>query len=304
MDIKRLTHFIALAEEGRFALAAARVHLSHSAFSRSIQKLEEQLGLRLFDRGSKGAQLTPAGEVVLRRAKDLVFDSRCLQRDIELIKLGDVGEISLGAAPVPAAVIVPGLLCELREQSPRLMTRVHLGNLGQLLGQLDSQQIDFCMGDPRLMASHDRYDMVPLGKQAGGLYCRRGHPEERRGVASSETLTRYGVAMISVTPALLKSVSAASGFKATDDFPLAVECDDIGTLVHLVSHSDVLGLLPQAVAASHSQTLVRLNAHAPSPFHANVHAISLKGRTLSPSARRAIQTARAIAKAQSARVQS
>jgi len=98
MDIKRLTHFIALAEEGRFALAAARVHLSQAAFSRSIQTLEERMGLRLFDRGAKGAKLTPVGEVVLQRARDLVFDSRCLERDIALVKSGDVGEISVGAA--------------------------------------------------------------------------------------------------------------------------------------------------------------------------------------------------------------
>ena len=52
MDIRRLTHFIALAEEGRFAVAAERVHLSQAAFSRSIQALEQRMGLKLFDRGA------------------------------------------------------------------------------------------------------------------------------------------------------------------------------------------------------------------------------------------------------------
>jgi len=138
MDIRRLTHFIALAEEGRFAVAAERVHLSQAAFSRSIQALEERLGLKLFDRGAKGASLTPVGEVVLRRARTLVLDARNLQRDIELVRLGDVGEIVFGAAPIPAAVIVPELLCQLRQQSPGLVTRVHLGNLPTLLAQLES----------------------------------------------------------------------------------------------------------------------------------------------------------------------
>ena len=69
MDTKRFNHFITLAEEGRFASAAARVHLSQAAFSRSIQTLEEQAGMRLFDRGAKGATLTEAGEFFLERAK-------------------------------------------------------------------------------------------------------------------------------------------------------------------------------------------------------------------------------------------
>ena len=61
MDIRRLNHLIALAEEGRFAVAAERMHLSQAAFSRSIQALEESVGFKLFDRGAKGAALTPAG---------------------------------------------------------------------------------------------------------------------------------------------------------------------------------------------------------------------------------------------------
>lgn len=290
MDIKRLTHFIALAEEGRFAMAAARVHLSQAAFSRSIQTLEERMGLRLFDRGAKGAKLTPVGEVVLRRARDLVFDSRCLERDIALVKSGDVGEISVGAAPIPAAVIVPEMLCQLHQQSPQLVTRVSMGNLPNLLIQLDSQTIDFCLGDPRLVAPNGRYDMAPVGKQLGGLYCRKGHPLARKGVASAETLKPYGVALISMSPVLMAGLAASYGFAAVRDLPVAVECDDISTLVHLVTHTNVVGLLPQAVANRSKEALCQLQStHNQTPPYADVHAIWLKGRTLSPSAKRAIQ---------------
>jgi DNA-binding transcriptional LysR family regulator len=289
MDIKRLNHFIALAEEGRFALAAARVHLSQAAFSRSIQTLEMSMGLRLFDRSAKGATLTPAGEVVLRRAQDLVFDSRCLQRDIELVKLGDVGEISIGAAPIPAAVIVPALLCQLRAKSPHLVTRVLLGNLNKLLDQLVSQEIDFCLGDPRLVTHTERYEMVSVGKQMGGLYGRDTHPLAAKGRASSQDLQQWGVATISISPTLLSGLAASYGFKSGADFPLVTECDDIHTLVHLVTHTDVLGLLPQAVVAGAAPTLRLLETGNTTPPYADIHAIWLKGRTLSPSAKRAIE---------------
>ncbi len=288
MDIKRLTHFIALAEEGRFARAATRVHLSQAAFSRSIQTLEASMGLRLFDRGAKGASLTPAGEIVLRRARDLVFDSRCLERDLALVKLGDVGEISIGAAPIPAAVLVPDLLCSLRRQSPQLVTRVHLGNLPKLLQQLDAQELDFCLGDPRLVERNPRYDMAPMGRQTGGLYCRRGHPLARKAQADKQALSRYGVAVISLSPGLANNLSAAYGFATVTEFPLAVECDDLHTLEHLVIHSDVLGVLPQAVVQRTPRPLVRLQTAGDAFSYADVYAIWLKGRTLSPAAQRAI----------------
>jgi DNA-binding transcriptional LysR family regulator len=52
INSRRLTHLIALAEEGSFARAAERVHLSQPALSRSIQALEEELGMKLFERAA------------------------------------------------------------------------------------------------------------------------------------------------------------------------------------------------------------------------------------------------------------
>lgn len=288
MDIRRLTHFIALAEEGRFAVAAERVHLSQAAFSRSIQSLEEQLRLKLVDRGAKGASLTPAGEVVLRRARTLVADARNLQRDIELVRMGDVGEIAFGAAPIPAAVIVPGLLTRLRQQSPGLVTRVHLGNLPTLLAQLDAQQIDFCLGDPRLVPAQPRHDMASVGKQFGGVYGRVDHPLANAAWIDAEAMRRFGVATITISPALMDGVAALYGFSGAADFPLVVECDDIDTLVHLAMRTDVLALLPVTIGDAHPETLHRMPAASSQAPFADVHAIWLKGRTLSPSAQRAI----------------
>ena len=292
MDIRRLTHFIALAEEGRFAVAAERVHLSQAAFSRSIQALEERLGLKLFDRGAKGASLTPAGEGVLRRARTLVLDARNLQRDIELLRLGDVGEIVFGAAPIPAAVIVPELLCQLRQQNPGLVTRVHLGNLPTLLAQLDAQQIDFCLGDPRLVPPQARYERVPLGKQVAALYARGDHPLADAAQVDAVAMRRFGVATITISPALLEGVAVLYGFENAADFPLAVECDDLGTLVHLATRTDVLALVPCAVGDAHPLALCRLLTVTTLAPVADVHAIWLGGRTLSPSAQRAIDLAK------------
>ena len=298
MDVKRLTHFIALAEEGRFSQAAARVHLSQAAFSRSIQHLEDQMGFRLVDRGAKGATPTPAGEVVLRRARELVFESRCLQRDIELVKQGDLGVIAIGAGPIPAAVLVPDMLCQLRATSPHLVLNVHMGSLDKLLVRLDAQELDFCLGDPRMIVRGDRYEMRLVGRQHGGLYCRKGHPLLRKRSITPDDLTRYGLAMVSVLPALLEPMAAAMGFASGTALPVAVACDDLHTLAHLVSRTDVLGVLPDSFARSHSPAIRRLKTGEAPTLYADAYAIWLKGRTLAPSARRAIQIVSALTQAQ------
>ena len=288
MEIRRLNHFIALAEEGRFAVAAERMHLSQAAFSRSIQSLEENIGFKLFDRGAKGAALTPAGEVVLRRARTLVGEARHLEHEVELIRLGEGVEVAFGAAPVPSAVIVPDLLCLMRQRYPGLVTRVYLGNLPTLLGQLDAQKIDFALGDPRMAPPQKRYSMKSVGKQIAALYVRADHPLVNAARIGADAMRHFGVATITILPALMDGVAALYGFNGAADFPLVVECDDIGTLVHLAMRTDVLALLPVAIGDAHPETLHRMPAaNSQAPF-ADVHAIWLKGRTLSPSAQRAI----------------
>lgn len=294
MDLKRLTHLIALAEEGRFTKAAQRVHLSPAAFSRSIQALEEQSGLRLFDRDAQGARPTPAGQMVLARARSLVQDSRGLQRDIAMLKDGDVGEIRIGAAPIPAAVLVPELLCQLRQQSPQLVTRVHMGTLPKLLEQLDAEELDFCLGDPRLLPKSPRYAMASVGKQPGGLYCRRGHPLARKAVLTPEHLSSYGLALISMTPALQQGVARACGLDADAVFPRVVECDDLGTLAHLVEQTDVIGLLPHAMGRKADLRALVSGPGQPQTLVADVQAIWLKARTRAPAVVRAIGFAREI----------
>ena len=69
MDIKRVKHLVALADSRNFGCAAALCHLSQSAFSRSIQTLEDELGLQLFVRSTHDVRCTPAGEFVLERAR-------------------------------------------------------------------------------------------------------------------------------------------------------------------------------------------------------------------------------------------
>lgn len=79
MSIEQLKSFVTVAEEGGIVRAARRLHLSQPPLTRRIQDLEYELGTSLFTRGPRGVSLTPAGEALLPRARqilDLVEDAR------------------------------------------------------------------------------------------------------------------------------------------------------------------------------------------------------------------------------------
>jgi DNA-binding transcriptional LysR family regulator len=114
MDLRRLEHLLALAAERHFGRAAEQVHLSQPAFSRSIQAIEAELNLRLFDRETGEVRPTPAGEFVIGRARQLLFDARNLARDVELFRDSRLGDTSFGAGPIMAATLLPEVLGSFR----------------------------------------------------------------------------------------------------------------------------------------------------------------------------------------------
>jgi DNA-binding transcriptional LysR family regulator len=296
MNPRQLSHLIALAEEGRFARAAERVHLSHAAFSRSIQALERQLGVRLFDRGPKGARATAAGEAVLLRARQVDFVNRCFQHDVALLRAGEIGELSLGVGPIPAAVVVPDLLIGLRRASPDVVIRVRNGNTASLLDLLHAEAVDFFMADPRLMQADPRLQTQPLARIHGGLYCRSGHALKRKAAASRASIQQYGIGMVSASPALRTEVATSLGYGIAEPLPVTIECDDLNALVQLATESDLLAMIPHHLAQQAGRSLHRITIQgAKRSIFADVHAVWLRGRSLSPAAVRAIEMAKTIA---------
>src|SRR3954452_15329121 len=116
MDLKRMQHVIALAEERNFGKAADRVHLTQPAFSRSIQAAEEEWGMKLFDRGGRGGvACTAAGAQLVERMRRVVGDWRALERDAVLYRDQEMGELTLGMGPSVAETLLTPLLLDLRK---------------------------------------------------------------------------------------------------------------------------------------------------------------------------------------------
>jgi DNA-binding transcriptional LysR family regulator len=72
MSLAQLSYFVAVAEEKHLTRAARRLHVSQPPLTRQIQQLEDELGVRLFERSSKGMRLLPEGETLLERAKQIL----------------------------------------------------------------------------------------------------------------------------------------------------------------------------------------------------------------------------------------
>jgi DNA-binding transcriptional LysR family regulator len=291
-----LVHLIALAEEGRISRAATRVNLSASAFSRSIQSVEDDLGLKLFHRNMNGASLTAAGEAVLAHVRALDFENQRFSLNLDLLRRGDFDQVSIGAGPIPAALIIPELVHAMHRQAPGLLFHVEFGNVATLIERLDKNEIDICLGDIRYVAAdEERYASRKLVTIKGIVCCRAGHPLSSAGRVTARDLLKYRLALLRISPTIDRELHACFGMEVSEKIPTAIECDDLGVLANLVATTDLIGILPSQVFEKSSGLLCVLDPHDPSSLYGYVHAIWPKNRILAPSASKVLDLARKIA---------
>src|SRR5262245_23923847 len=113
MDLRKLRHMLVLTEELNFVRAAARLHLTQPALSRSIRALEEELNCQLFDRDPQGVRVTPVGQQVATRARQLLLDAGSLQQEVDMLLRREFGNVRLGAGPLALASLLPSVLAEM-----------------------------------------------------------------------------------------------------------------------------------------------------------------------------------------------
>jgi len=297
VDLKRLGHLVALADECHFARAAERVHLSQPAFSRSIQSLEHDLGMRLFDRETGDVKPTPAGVFMVERARRLLFDARCLQRDAALYRDSQLGDTAFGAGPFPAATIMPLVVSTLRRQYPAVGLRLEVSNWRLLHQRLLAEDIEFFVADIRDIPADPKIEITSLGKQPGHLFSRAGHPLAGRSCTFMEAW-KFGVAAAKLPSPLQALFARLIGLPPGEEPALAVECDNVALLRTLALTTDTViaasdaGLRDDVRAGS----LVRLAVKDLPDVYAEMGVVTLVNRTPSPMAQRAIACVREIAK--------
>ncbi len=140
MELDQLRHFLKVAEHANFTRAAAEVKLSQPALSRSIARLEEELGQPLLERQTRSVTLTDCGQMLLDRARQilhLVEDTEAQFQDD-----GRTGRIRVAAIPTIAPYFLPEQLRGFRRRFPEASVIVHEDTTDHLLKRLNEGSID------------------------------------------------------------------------------------------------------------------------------------------------------------------
>ena len=140
-ELRRLKHFIAVAEELHVGRAAVRLHMSQPPLSRSIHQLEESLDVQLFIRTSHGVELTNEGEVFLVEARKIL---KMVERACEVTnqaKRGEIGRLVIGYYGSVIFSVLPRLMAEFKRRYPLADISIHNMKKGEQIQGLRDHSI-------------------------------------------------------------------------------------------------------------------------------------------------------------------
>ena len=124
MNQRQLQYAVLLAQTGNFSLLAQQLKITQPALSKQVLALENELGVRLFDRSTNPVTLTAAGECFIREAQALLHSQQQLQYTMEQFRNGQRDRLVIGATPFRSSYILPRLVKQLRELYPGVQVEV------------------------------------------------------------------------------------------------------------------------------------------------------------------------------------
>ncbi|MBB3455435.1 DNA-binding transcriptional LysR family regulator [Rhizobium sp. BK313] len=156
MELRHIRYFLALAEEGNFTRAAAKLGIGQPPLSQQIRDLENEVGAALFHRVPHGAELTAAGEAFLAEAKTAVDAAEKAKLAAQRANRGEIGRLALGFTASSAFnTIVSATIREFRNRWPEVRLSLTEMNTNALMERLMRGEIDAAFIRPGLEDPRD-----------------------------------------------------------------------------------------------------------------------------------------------------
>lgn len=146
MDFRDLKYFEVIAAEGNLGRAAERLHRTQPALTKCIDRLEEALGAKLFEKDGRGMRLTAAGQVLVRRTRQMGIMVEDTAREMRDYAAGLQGNVRIGCVPTLALHLMPGVFEQLLAEAPELTVNLTVGMNDNVLASLRDGDLDLVLG--------------------------------------------------------------------------------------------------------------------------------------------------------------
>jgi DNA-binding transcriptional LysR family regulator len=279
LNLRDLRAFVAVAQTGSFTRAATRLHLSQPALTVQIRRLEEIVGVRLFDRNSRNVALTPAGRELLPVLQKSLHDMQQVLADARALADGSSGTVRIACLPTFAASLLPDLIQDLRRTVPGVGFHVRDGVASMVNALVRNEEVDIGLTGGETLDS--LFDVLYSGVDRLVAVCPKAHPLARRRRIGAEDLAALPLVLTAQGTSVRAVVDAA--FADARRTPvIACEPTYMMTAVAMVRGGLGVTILPATAREVRAEPGLAVLPIDDSRFVRPIALVKKRGRTLPP----------------------
>ncbi|TFZ02861.1 LysR family transcriptional regulator [Ramlibacter henchirensis] len=290
MDLRRVRHFNVLAETLNFSRAAERLHIAQPALSVSIQKLESELGTRLFERTPTGVLLTPSGKAALVEARRLLYHGEQLLRTARDSAAGTGGRLRIGFVGSAIYRLIPSLVQNFRSQYPGVELVLTESTSVRIMAMLHEEALDIGIVRTPLLQSHAA-TLHTLQRDRFVVALPAAHPLAASTSISLARLAGEAFVMYSAEEATGLHASAMAACEAAGFVPEVRQlATQVPTMLGLVESGLGVALVPEVVRGQRAPHVVYCDLEGDGAGHGTETTLALAWHrgSESPAAQRFI----------------
>lgn len=283
MEFRVLKYFLAIAREGNMSRAAEILHVTQPTLSKQIKDLEEELGKKLFVRTNYSMSLTAEGQILYKRARDIVSLADETVDELKSMTEPTGGNVNIGAAESDSIKYLARIIRQLQQESAGITVNIYSGDSESVEYKLDKGQLDFAVVVREFDLNKYNFLKLPYCDRFG-LITRRDNPLARKKQITIEDLIESNEPLIASRQSLQYDFQKWCGDKteklnivATGDIPFNLSILAKEKIGSLLCFDKIINTSPES-----QLTYVPLEP----PLLAPMYIIWKKGMQLTPPAKK------------------
>ena len=248
MEFHQLRYFVAVADEGSFSRAAAKVRVAQPSLSQQIRKLEAEVGQPLFDRLPRSVVLTEAGRCLLEYARQILASVGDARRCIDEFQGEIAGRVAVGAIPTIAPYVLPELVITFQEHYPQVTLEIVEDVTDGITRRIEAGELDValastCQQSPSLRREH-------LAKEPLLALLPEAHPLAKKSVLEFDDLKAQRFLLLHEMHCLSQQVHSLLDSRRLRP-EIALAGSQLSTIANMVAAGIGVSIVPQMMVRHH-----------------------------------------------------
>ncbi|MBQ9422554.1 MAG: LysR family transcriptional regulator [Pyramidobacter sp.] len=284
MNVRDFEYIIEIANQRSISKAATSLFVSQPALSKYVQRMEESLGVRLFQRVGKQFILTYAGERCVEKARQILSLHEQMLNEMRDISLSRAGRITLGVPMGRTDFFMSGIMPRFRKLYPQVAVTIYEGNTRRLLRQVHSGELAMALcnyNDTDLFSDEIRYDNLSPEEMVLAVPC--GHALEQKAVPNPNSCFPFldfelwkDEPFIMPSPVQLTRELIDRFFRQHGTAPnVVLNIGNLSQIFNAVRHGLGISITPSIMEArreseQHRLSYFSIDAESPHKFHSAI----------------------------------